>query len=266
MSIKTIAFFFPFHEVSGVPVLFSNIADHLSENSSYKIIIIDYSEGYMATKLKSNEKIKSLNFINGKKCLIDSDILVMQSILPFQMRPELIIAKTTKLFFWNLYPKNLIPNVYPINILFEKNNSLYTYIFSKLWKKKHGLIRDFIIDSTRFGGMSFMDSSNLTTTEDFYKLNLKKQSFLPIACSEGRFRKIDVVNEREKINISWIGRLCDFKIHILNYFIQKLSDCAVELNQNITLHIIGDGPEKLNLQYKKYINNFFNHGTSVIWH
>ncbi len=102
MHIKTIAFFFPYHEVSGVPVLFSNIANYLSDNPDYKIVIIDYADGYMMTKLITNERIKSIVFSNGKQCIIKTDILVIQSILPFQMRPELIIAETTKLFLWNL--------------------------------------------------------------------------------------------------------------------------------------------------------------------
>ena len=258
MRTKTIAFFFPYHEVSGVPVLFSNIAEHLSNNPKYKIVIVDYSDGYMATILKYNKKIKQLPFSNGKQFIIDTDILIIQSILPFQMRAELKISETTKLFFWNLYPKNLIPRVYSLNILFKKNDSLYKYMVSHLWKKKYNLIKDFILKANRLGGLSFMDSSNFMTTKDFYNINLKEKSFLPIACSDGRLRKNDAEDKLREINVSWIGRLCDFKIHILNYFIQELSKTAVELSQYISLHIIGDGPEKGNLRSKEHINNHFN--------
>ena len=117
MSIKTIAFFFPYHEVSGVPVLFSNLADYFSKNYQFKISIIDFEDGYMSSSLKGNDKIEKIIFETSKLLFIDVDIVIMQSILPFAIRPEIQFSTNTRLMFWNLYPDNLTPNLYPFVIL-----------------------------------------------------------------------------------------------------------------------------------------------------
>ena len=42
---KTVAFYFPDYDVSGVPVLFSNLADYFSKNYQFEISIIDFASG-----------------------------------------------------------------------------------------------------------------------------------------------------------------------------------------------------------------------------
>jgi len=257
MNIKTISFCFPYHEVSGVPVLFSNLADYFSKNYTLKVFIVDFADGYMAKRLKRNKRINNFVFETGKSILIDTDVVVMQAILPYAMRPEIKIAKNTRILFWNLHPYNLIPNVYPWATFKNIFPNGYKKLLSIIWRKKYLVIKNFISQAIKLNGLVFMDSANLFLTNDFYKRRENSVEFLPIACSDG-VKRDGLVQKNSEINFSWIGRLCDFKIHILNYLIERLSLSARELDQKIILHIIGDGEEKDNLIYKKFQNDLFS--------
>ena len=48
---QKIIFFFPYYQVSGVPVLFIRFAKALSKKGR-KILIVDFEDGYMHKKLK----------------------------------------------------------------------------------------------------------------------------------------------------------------------------------------------------------------------
>lgn len=254
---KSVAFFFPYIGVSGVPVLFANIATFLSNQDIYKIHIIDYDDGYMTTRLNANEKVECIKFENGKDVFVDADILVMQSILPYGMRPEIQISQKTKLFFWNLHPMNLIPNVYPIVIIRDDLPNIYKILVSIFWRRKFNLMKDFISKAMNLNGISFMDSSNLESTIKFYSIKKANCTFLPITTSN-YIKGNDTCNKNlTEIDISWVGRICDFKIHILNYLILRLSEAANKLETKINLHIIGDGPLIDKISFKNYLSSYF---------
>lgn len=62
-----ICFYFPFREVSGVPVLFFRMANELAIlNSGIKIYVIDYIDGAIARNLIENCNISLLPFGDGK--------------------------------------------------------------------------------------------------------------------------------------------------------------------------------------------------------
>jgi len=255
---KTVAFYFPYYEVSGVPVLFSNLADYFSKNYQFKISIIDFEDGYMSSSLKGNDKIEKIIFETSKLLFIDVDIVIMQSILPFAIRPEIQFSTNTRLMFWNLYPDNLTPSLYPFVIVRKYYPNIYRNILSILWKRKLKLMRDFVKNAIQLNSLSFMDSSNLNTTNFFLSTDINNVSFLPIACSNGVKREEVLNKDFTELNFSWIGRICDFKINILNYLILKLSEAAKKLKLKVNLHVIGDGPLMHKLNSNNYLHKFFN--------
>jgi hypothetical protein len=258
MSIKTIAFFFPYHEVSGVPVLFLNIAKYLGDKDpEIKVKIIDYENGYMSSSLEGNDKIEKIIFETSKLLFIDVDIVIMQSILPFAMRPEIQFSTNTRLMFWNLHPDNLTPNLYPFVIVRKYYPNIYRNILSIFWKRKLKLMRNFVENAIQLNSLSFMDSANLNNTNFFLSTDINNVSFLPIACSNGVKREDLINKDFVELNFSWVGRICDFKIHILNYLILRLSEVAKNLQLKINLHIIGDGPEIRNLNTKSQLHTHF---------
>ena len=254
---KTVAFYFPYYEVSGVPVLFSNLADYFSKNYQFKISIIDFEDGYMSNSLSENNKIEKIIFETSKPLLIDVDIVIMQSILPFAMRPEINFSNNTRIMFWNLHPDNLTPNLFPFAIVSKYYPNIYRIILSIFWNKKLKLMKEFVKNAIQLNSLSFMDSANLNNTNFFLSTEINNVSFLPIACSNG-IKREDVINKDfVELNFSWVGRICDFKIHILNYLILRLSEVAKNLQLKINLHIIGDGPEMRNLNTKSHLHTHF---------
>ena len=254
---KTVAFYFPYYDVSGVPVLFSNLTDYFSKNYQFKISIIDFEDGYMSNSLSENNKIEKIIFETSKPLLIDVDIVIMQSILPFAMRPEINFSNNTRIMFWNLHPDNLTPNLFPFAIVSKYYPNIYRIILSIFWNKKLKLMKEFVKNAIQLNSLSFMDSANLNNTNFFLSTEINNVSFLPIACSNG-IKREDVINkDYVELNFSWVGRICDFKIHILNYLILRLSEVAKNLQLKINLHIIGDGPEMRNLNTKSHLHTHF---------
>jgi len=255
---KTVAFYFPYYEVSGVPVLFSNLADYFSKNYQFKISVIDFEEGYMSSSLKGNNKIEKIIFETSKPLLIDVDIVIMQSILPFAIRPEIKFSTNTRIMFWNLHPDNLIPNLFPFVIVRKYYPNIYRNILSIFWNKKLKLMKEFVMNSIQLNSLLFMDSANSNNTKFFLSTEINNSFFLPIACSNGVKREDKINKNVAELNFSWIGRICDFKIHILNYLILKLSEAAKKLKLKVNLHVIGDGPLMQKLNSNNYLHKFFN--------
>lgn len=254
-----VTFFFPYKLVSGVPVLFSNLALYFAENLKLDVTIVDYEDGYMSSRLNKNKKIKKIIFKDGENILISTNYLVLQSILPFGMRPELKISQDTKVLFWNLHPDNLIINLYPINFIKNYNFSLYQTFVKFFSKKKYNEIKKFISDNIISKNLVFMDSSNYYHTVKFYEIEDSKEiSYVPIASSNNNFKKTINSKPNEIINFSWVGRICDFKINSLNFLIKNLSYVSVNLKQKIKLHIIGSGDKEKDLNYNNFQNDYFS--------
>jgi len=160
-----ICFYFPYHEVSGVPVLFFRMANELAAlNKLIQIYVIDYKDGAMARNLVSTSNIKLLSFKDGVSISPPEDsVLVMQSILPYSMRPELKILPNTKLIFWNLHPDCLIPSLIPLpylRSLQNKNFELYSLLAKTLYRSLIRVLGEFTDQAIALKALWFMDQPN----------------------------------------------------------------------------------------------------------
>jgi hypothetical protein len=157
-----ICFYFPYHEVSGVPVLFFRMANQLAvSNNLIKIYVIDYEDGSIAKNLIINCNITLLPFVDGVTISppVDS-VLVMQSILPYSMRNELKILPNTKLFFWNLHPDCLIPTLIPLPYLRDiqnRNFDVYRLLANSVYSSLFKNIRKFVEKAIAKNSLFFMD-------------------------------------------------------------------------------------------------------------
>lgn len=241
---KSITFFFPYYEVSGVPILFLNLAEYIASNYNFKVYIVDYKNGYMARNRNKSSKVKLIEFKKGNLLCISNTTLVMQSILPYAIRPELLISKSTKVFFWNLYPDIFFPMLFPFNLVSEfvkRNFKLYKLILKLFYWNTLKKIKNFVTEMNDCKALIFMDSSNVERTNEILELKLKPEIFLPILCnSKISVNKKSVVNKKD-LNISWVGRICDFKVYILKYTIEKIAEIAHKQKKNIVFHVIGNG-------------------------
>ncbi len=257
-----ICFYFPYHEVSGVPVLFFRMANQLAvSNNLIKIYVIDYEDGSIAKNLIINCNITLLPFVDGVTISppVDS-VLVMQSILPYSMRNELKILPNTKLFFWNLHPDCLIPTLIPLPYLRDiqnRNFDVYRLLANSVYSSLFKNIRKFVEKAIAKKSLFFMDQSNVDKTAKYLNLNISKIDFLPVPALESTIIKSNNLKNKEEINFTWVGRLCDFKSHILIYTIKKLSMLAFNEKIKIKYSIIGDGLFKSEIQKLAVKNEWF---------
>ena len=228
-----ICFYFPYHEVSGVPVLFFRMANELAIlNKFIHIYVIDYSDGAIARNLIINRNITLLPFTDGIPISPPEDaILVMQSILPYSIRPELKILPDTKLVFWNLHPDNLVPSLIPLPYLrnFQNTNfKLYSLLAKTLYPALIRNLREFTEQAVTKKALWFMDQSNLDKTLKYLFTNISDVDFVPVPALGSKLIKANDFQGKEVLNFTWVGRLCDFKSHILMYTIKKLNSLACE--------------------------------------
>lgn len=257
-----ICFYFPYHEVSGVPVLFFRLANELAILDKLILIyVIDYSDGAIARNLINKSNITLLQFTDGKPISPPEDaILVMQSILPYSIRPELKILPNTRLVFWNLHPDCLIPNLIPIPHLRNLQNSnfkLYCFMAKKLFPKLITNLRQFVEKAVAKKALWFMDQSNLDKTSKYLFMSISNVDYVQVPVNKSKFIKINSYPRKDYLNFTWIGRLCDFKSHILIYTIKKLNIIAREKKVKINYFIIGDGPFRKKIKDSVINNEWF---------
>ena len=261
----SLCFYFPYHEVSGVPLLFARMANTLIKNSDVKkIVVIDYSNGAIARNLIDSPLISLLPFEDGKKITAPEDcILIMQAILPYSMRSELIILPQTRVVFWNLHPDNLVPVLLPFPYLRNLQNryfSLYKILLFLFFKPNLRRLREFVQLCIDKKALWFMDQPNFDKLCKYLFIELPNVIFLPVPSVPVadtipiRLRS----NDFDKLNFCWAGRLCDFKSHLLIYTIQKLSKLSEERKLNIKYYVVGVGPFEEQIRALKVNNTYFS--------
>ena len=262
-----IIFFFPYYKVSGVPVLFIRFAKALSDMGR-NIFIVDFEDGYMHQKLKEN---KNINFIMYKKKSIVSlpknSTIIFQSILPETLPKNLLLDPSHKIIFWTLYQANFIQTIIPIDRFknFQYNNKSWFKFFSKTFFKSHtNRLVDMINKMHSKGALFFMSQDTFDFTYNLLELNFSNPQLMPVCIDD--IPKNLIVNTREienRINILWIGRLDDFKIHILNYFICSINKSKYLKSHQIYFTIIGDGEHSFKEPTNQNNNLIIEHFKSI---
>lgn len=266
---NSLCFYFPYFEDSGVPVLFYRLINSIAEaNPNFDVFAIDFENGAIARHLLGLPNIKLILFEKNKKVSPPKDsILIMQTFVPYYWPDELELAPDQKLFFWNLHPQNLIPSLIPISFLRElpmNNYRIYkflSYFYCSLFDKLRVYVQLLLATDSLY----FMDKSNLDYTAKYLFLNIENKQYLPVPAvsPEIKLRSKNNLLNANTIHIGWVGRLCDFKSHILIYTVNKLVEISDRFdNKNFIYHIVGDGPY---LDYVKE-NIKSNNKVSVIFH
>jgi len=217
----------------------------------------------MSKILKSSNQINLIEFKDGKPTSEISDtFLVMQSILPNTIRPELKIAGNTKIIFWNLFHFNLVPDFLPINGLrkLHHKSNIIKKIDSIFKKKYYSYLSNFVGDLHDNSSIYFMDQSNYDITNQYLDIKISKPNILPICVDDTyKQKKINLNKNTSHLNICWVGRIEDFKTTILKHSIIKLYDFANEENRKIHFSIIGYGKDIKKIKNSILESEFFNY-------
>mgnify|MGYP006089022307 CR=1 FL=1 len=266
---KSFCFYFPCHEDSGVPVLFYRMANSIAQSRADVVVYaIDFEDGVIANNLLALPNVKLIVFESNKKVSLPEDsVLVMQTFVPYYWPDELDLDPEQRIFFWNLHPQNLIPSLLPIPFLrkLPMNNFRFYRFCSIFYKTLFRDLRGYVQLLQENEALYFMDKSNLDYTSKYLFTNIETGQYLPIpvVSRSVELNPIGYKPLNDNINVGWIGRLCDFKSHILVYTINKLSDISHRFDKKrFVYHIVGDGP------FLDYVKNNIrsSENFSVVFH
>ena len=243
-----VTFFFPYHEVSGVPMLFSRMAARLAR-SGMAVDVIDYPGGAMDRRLRDERGVRVLPFQDGAPLAVRGEtVLVLQAILPATMRPELQVHPSTRIVFWALHPANLIQTAIPTPYFRDlqlRSRLFHKIVINLLMAPFAVRLRRFVEELNRRRAIFFMDGENYRVTRDWLGARLPDPIFIPVPSDAATVNRGTDRNRPAgaPLSFGWLGRLADFKMPILLHLLRRLSEHARSRGTSIEFHVIGDGPE-----------------------
>lgn len=266
---KLIIIFHPSHYFGGVSVLYSRLYAALSSNTSYKVKVIDYKDGFLRKEISEDECNKKI--IGFPNCNEDDKKLLEMTDNYVVLMSSTQVRKAKAYFSQYQIDPTIVVGVYhpfeaSIQFVFKARRLLssfgyrgikyYQYIFP--WTRRN--ILSFVKKGVSSNGLYFMDMACYRATSYFLNLDVqyeKNINFIPVPFSSKPRVK---VNKKEGLNFGYVGRIEDFKTLPLINLISDLNELNLE---RINLYVIGDGKDLesikklVEVKYKKINTIFF---------
>jgi glycosyltransferase involved in cell wall biosynthesis len=245
MPLPLICFVFPYRSVGGVSMLFLRMASYLSAQGLARTCVVDYADGFMAVN-RDVELCPLLEYRDDRPVTIPEEaIAVFQSMTPWSLFPKLQIHDSTRVFFWNCHPFNLIPLMPGSRELMQNNEMLGRVMLNTVLLPYKLTMRRFVRTLLAHRALVFMDLENRRVTARYLGFDKLPNDCLPIPVdtrTAGVARReltCDLVDEG--IRVLWLGRVVDFKFHILHRALERMNDAQAVLGVPVEVTIIGTG-------------------------
>lgn len=249
-DVPKLFFCFPYRGVGGVPLLFLRIAEELAARRKAETYLVDYADGFMAKHRKEGLSY-FIEYREDIEVHIPSDaVAVFQSMTPWSIFPALKLSPQTRVLFWNCHPFNLVPTLPGLRRQMQSNVLFGQIILSTVLR----IYRDKMLRLVRLmlsrRALVFMDRGNVITTEHYLGLAIPYPVYLPIpAPTPVRLKTTPARNfQVDGLRVAWIGRVVDFKYHILKKTLCELNRLQLELDLRIEVTIVGSGDYSKNLR------------------
>ncbi len=254
MNHDSIGFFYPTRAVGGAQYLFVRIAEYLIEYTPYKVVLIDYADGFIRSKL-GDKNYRFIKYIDGKPVVIQEPLLLVLSLsFVSSIQQCLVLPDTTRLFFWDLHPYNLIEQL-ALSGVYKLLMPMNAHHISSLvertrWRK----LAYFVNYAAATHGIAFMAESNKVYNQQLFACSAPTSYLpLPIDTIVQSLTQTSAQNSREDfpIHIAWLSRLDTWKTTVL---FRLLDDVQAYERKNglgtIHVHIIGDGSMRTQVEQK----------------
>ena len=213
---ENICFMQPALNIGGGPLIEAKIADYLSKNTDLNIYFCDYKDGYGKFFLKTNPKVKILeykekdiNFPLQEKCILITNST--RAVLVKNMHPE------SKLLFWH----------------YETTPCGWNSVFIDNETKKYLTL------AKKNNAMVYHDWSGRDSLSKSAGFEFTNKDYIHIVIPEkNKYCKEELLSENE-LNIGFLSRLAHDKIQGLFYLFKNLA--SFKTDQKKKLHFIGDG-------------------------
>jgi len=234
---SSITFFYPSRIVGGAEFLFLRLAKILSQKYLLDVYYIDFLDGF-ARKMSDSESrsIKFLEFGRFSKVQLPPNTII---ITPLSSIIDVLryfkADRKTLLLFWSIQPLGLRNS---LNYYFGfPNSTADTDSYRKSLDKMSSL-----------DAIYFMDGPNFYIQKHQFNYNISEPKFIPIPCqlsdSKTNNKEVDVTH----INIGWLGRLSEEKIHSLTNILSHAKSLVIKENIDLTIHVIGEGDMSFNVE------------------
>jgi len=241
-----LTFFFPYREISGVPVLFSRLAPHVAARFGADVEVVDYVDGYAYGQLAADPSVRLVPFEDGSPVSVAGDrVLVMQSMLPSTMWRELEPAPETRMLLWTLHPLNFVQTLIPIPVVREWQ-SRYPWISNLAGRT---VLRSFARDLAGYvsavhaaGSLMFVDGPTYRATRATLGIPLASPRYVTVPCDVAARNPSPPRAVPSPLRLAWVGRLADFKVPILRHTLARLSALARTASRDTVFTIVGEGP------------------------
>lgn len=237
-------FCFPYRGVGGVALLFLRLAEYLAKEGMAQCHLVDYADGFMA----QNRQVPGveLEVYEDSGVFVDipvDAVAVFQSMTPWSIFPSLRFSASTRCLFWNCYPFNLVPLLPGIRRSMQRSLPFSKFILSTLLRSYRDKMRRFVNVIHAKRALVFMDSTNLTTSEQYLGMRIQFPEFLPIPAIQPKSIMPRGARDfcKDGLRFVWIGRLVDFKYYVLLRSLQDLDLLQPMLGLPILVKIVGSG-------------------------
>ena len=241
----TIYFVFPYRGVGGVPVLFFRVATYLKQHNLAHPILVDYADGAMSVLARAADSEITVVVYpeRGRLVIPGNSFAVFQSMTPWSMFSNLRLHKDTRVLFWTCHPYNLvlpIPGFRFFGYRFKRLSGFMRRTILAAWFTK---LKRFIEKIAENRGLVFMDHENRRNTEEQNGIVLENPDYLPIPIGTAEIiSRPSLRDEKQRLRITWIGRLVDFKYYPLRRLLISMEQYAQKQMVDFQCTIIGDGP------------------------
>lgn len=255
MSQDSIGFFYPTRNVGGAQYLFARMAEHLIKHTSYKVVLIDYPDGFIRKKL-GDEGYHFIEYTDGKLISIQEPLLLVLSLSFLStIEQRLVLQEATNLFFWDLHPYALVEQLALSGIYKAMGPIMACRFCSLIERTRTRKLRDFVERASATSGIAFMAERNKSYNQKLFGFSTPTP-YLPIPINtEVNFSNQQVSPITTKLNtiihIGWLSRLDSWKTKVL---FRLLDDAHTYEKQygsgTIQVHVIGDGPASERVKQK----------------
>lgn len=247
MSRESITFCFPYRGVGGVPIQFARLAKELVRRGQ-EVFAVDYPDGCLARSL-DDSRIGLIRYDDRAAVpLPPKTCAIFQAMTPWSIFPSLRMDPATSVLFWGCHPFNLIPTVPGLRHLIHRGPGIGRPVLRWALPGYWRAAREFAhLLAERFG-IVFMDEGNLTNTQRYLHVALGGTELLPIPVPVPEREVLRPEPMPQHLRLAWVGRVVDFKYHILRRALLELDRAAPILRCNIQVAIVGDGDHLALLQ------------------
>ena len=230
--LNRITLVFPYRDISGVPILFSRLANQLFGRVE-KITIVDYEDGAL-NKLTKHLSLDRIFLKTGERLEFTSaDTVIMQASSLEYLRPEFCFHPDTRLFFWHLHPDNLKLNTFGIGP--------FRSDFKNLRGRQFKRLNNFVQELISFKGIVAMDEYNVISPSTYFAANLEIP-LVPILLSDKQ-NMLEPSKSGFTNNWAYIGRIEGFKTLAIKKLLESISDYSIKTFSSPSLFLFGDGAD-----------------------